>query len=175
MGVSNVALVAAHLLLLINAGQSIRCYGCTGYDISRPLHRITNNPACSDGNFDWRQVQIYTAYTPGFSCYSFTYNNGQHEITQRYMVRSPLARPEDETALQRTRNKFKDREYREREYREREYRDRESRDRGLGIEGTIVKGYYCHTDYCNSSMAMASSLVLLLVLNIVVMFLRWWY
>ncbi|XP_066942554.1 uncharacterized protein [Macrobrachium rosenbergii] len=48
---------------------------------------------------------------------------------KRYMVRSPLARAEDEPLLPRNRNKYKEREYREREYREREYRDRESRER----------------------------------------------
>ncbi|KAK7053133.1 hypothetical protein SK128_019606 [Halocaridina rubra] len=162
--------------ILIHAGWSIRCYGCTGYDISRPMHRITNNPACADGNFDYRQVEIYTAYSPGFSCYTFTFNTGQYEITQRYMVRSPLARSDDEKSLiPRTRDRdYREREYRERDYREREYRERDGRENRHGIEGTIVKGYYCHTDYCNGAGAVASSLSVLLVLSALV-YVYWLY
>lgn len=165
-----------NFFLLVHAEWSIRCYGCTGFNISRPLHRITNNPACTDGNFDYRQVQVYTAYSPGFSCYSFTYNTGLYEITQRYMVRSPLARlNDDKSILPRNRDgNYRESKYsRDREYREREYREREGRQNTLGIEGTIVRGFYCHTDYCNGARRETSPLGCMVLLSIAIVFLHW--
>lgn len=93
------------------------------------------------------------------------------------MVRSPLARHDDEKKLlPRNRDReYREREYREREYREREHRERDGRENRHGIEGTIVKGFYCHTDYCNGTGVVASSLGVILILSAAVIYVYWLY
>ncbi|KAG7165952.1 uncharacterized protein LOC121869965 isoform X2 [Homarus americanus] len=68
-------------LCIIHTGSAFQCYRCTGYDSSLPDNKITNNKACTPGNFDGSKL-LNVSGSSDSPCMAITesYNNKQMTV-----------------------------------------------------------------------------------------------